>query len=114
MAKVYLPPQDIQNGLVTIEINEENLGEVRANTDANALLNPKLATGMLAKMQQKGAPLSSKALERTTLLINDTSGFSAQATLSPGMHTGETDVTLNLADRPILTPKYGQIIMVRV
>ena len=34
------------------------------------------------------------------LLINDTPGFSAQATLSPGMQTGETDVTLNLADRP--------------
>ena len=90
---------------MTIEINEENLGEVRANTDANALLNPKLATEMLAKMQQKGAPLSSKALERTMLLINDTPGFSAQATLSLGMQTGETDVTLNSADRPIFNAK---------
>lgn len=105
LAKVYLPPQDIQNGLVTIEINEAKLGEVRINSDPKARLNPKLATGMLAKTQQKGAPLSSKALERAMLLINDTPGFSAQATLSPGAATGETDVTLNLVDRPIFNAK---------
>ena len=39
------------------------------------------------------------------LLINDTPGFAAQATLSPGSQTGETDVTLNLADRPIFNAK---------
>ncbi len=101
LAKVFLPPQDIQNGLVTIEINEAKLGEVRTNSDANARLNPKLATNMVSKVQQKGAPLSSQALERAMLLINDTPGFSAQATLSEGAQTSETDVTVNLADTPI-------------
>lgn len=105
LAKVYLPPQDIQNGLVTIEINEAKLGEVRTNSDPKARLNPKLANNMLASSQQKGAPLNNKALERAMLLINDTPGFAAQATLSPGSQTGETDVTLNLADRPIFNAK---------
>ena len=105
LAKVYLPPQDIQNGLVTIEINEAKLGEVRTNSDPKARLNPKLASNMLASSQQKGAPLNNKALERAMLLINDTPGFAAQATLSPGSQTGETDVTLNLADRPIFNAK---------
>lgn len=101
LAKVFLPPQDIQNGLVTIEINEAKLGEVRTNSDAKARLNPKLATNMLTNVQRKGAPLSSQSLERAMLLINDTPGFSGQATLSPGAQTGEADVTLNLADTPI-------------
>ena len=101
LAKVYLPPQDIQNGLVTIEINEAKLGAVKTNVEPNARLDPKLAIGMLAKAQQKGAPLNNQALERAMLLINDTPGFQAQATLSPGAQTGETDVTLTLADRPI-------------
>ncbi len=105
LAKVYLPPQDIQNGLVTIEINEAKLGEVRTNVEPNARLNPKLAAGMLAKAQQKGAPLNSKALERAMLIINDTPGFGAQATLSPGAQTGETDVSLNLVDKPIFNGK---------
>lgn len=105
LAKVYLPPQDIQNGLVTIEINEAKLGEVRTNSDPKARLNPKLASNMLASSQQKGALLNNKALERAMLLINDTPGFAAQATLSPGSQTGETDVTLNLADRPIFNAK---------
>lgn len=105
LAKVYLPPQDIQNGLVTIEINEAKLGEVRTNSDANAQLNPKLATNMLAKAQKKGEPLSSKALECAMLLINDTPGFNAQATLSQGAQTGETDITLNLTDRPIFNAR---------
>ena len=105
LAKVFLPPQDIQNGVVTIEINEAKLGEVRTNVEPNARLNPKLATNMLAKSQQKGAPLNNQALERALLLINDTPGFGAQATLSPGAQTGETDVTLNLADKPIFNAR---------
>jgi hemolysin activation/secretion protein len=105
LAKVYLPPQDIQNGLVTIEINEAKLGDVRINSDPKSRLNPNLATNMLAKTQQKSAPLNNQALERAMLLINDTPGFQAQATLSPGAATGETDVTLNLADRPIFNAK---------
>ena len=105
LAKVYLPPQDIQNGLVTIEINEAKLGDVKTNVDPNARLNPKLAKGMLTKAQQKSAPLNNKALERAMLLINDSPGFNAQATLSPGAQTGETDVALNLADRPIFNAR---------
>lgn len=101
LAKVYLPPQDIQNGLVTIEINEAKVGDVRTNSDPKVRLNPQLATNMLVSSQQKGTPLNNKALERAMLLINDTPGFAAQATLSLGAATGETDVTLNLADKPI-------------
>ena len=101
LAKVYLPPQDIQNGLVTIEINEAKLGDIRTNTQEGARLNPKLAAAMLENSQQKGVALNNHALERAMMLINDTSGFNAQATLSPGSQTGQTDVTLNLADRPI-------------
>lgn len=105
LAKVYLPPQDIQNGLVTIEINEAKLGEVRTNSDALSRLNPALAAGMVANVQRKGEPLSSQALERALLLINDTPGFSAQATLSPGAQNGETDVTVNLADTPLFNAR---------
>lgn len=105
LAKVYLPPQDIQNGMVTIEINEAKLGDVKTNITPNARLNPKLATGMLTQAQQKGAALNNQALERAMLLINDTPGFGAQATLSPGTQLGETDVTLNLTDRPIFNAR---------
>lgn len=105
LAKVYLPPQDIQNGLVTIEINEAKLGEVRTSSDAAARLKPAVANHILANVQQKGAPLSSQALERAMLLINDRPGFAAQATLSSGAQTGETDVTLSLTDEPIFGAK---------
>lgn len=105
LAKVYLPPQDIQNGLVTIEINEAKLGKIRTQTDEKARLNPKRANQMLSKAQQTGAPLNSQALERAMLLINDTPGFLGQATLSSGAQTGETDITLNLTDRPIFNGK---------
>ena len=105
LAKVYLPPQDIQNGLVTIEINEAKLGEVRTNSDAGARLKPSVATNILANVQQKAAPLSSQALEHAMLLINDRPGFAAQATLSSGAQAGETDVTINLTDEPIFGAK---------
>ena len=105
LAKVFLPPQDIQNGLVIIEINEAKLGDVKTNIQPNARLNSQLATGMLAQAQQKEAPLNNKALERAMLLINDTPGFKAQATISPGAQTSETDITLNLVDRPIFNAR---------
>ncbi|MGB2831755.1 MAG: ShlB/FhaC/HecB family hemolysin secretion/activation protein [Methylotenera sp.] len=105
LAKVFLPPQELQNGTVTIEINEAKLGEVRLQTAASARLKPQYASKVLENGQHKGEPLSSKALERAMLIINDTPGFAGQATLSPGAQTGETDVTLNLADRPIFNAK---------
>ena len=105
LAKVHLPPQDIRNGLVTIEINEAKLGDVKTNIQPNAHLNPKLTTAMLAQAQQKGAPLNSKELERAMLLINCTPRFQAQATLSPGTQTGETDITLNLVDRSVFNAR---------
>lgn len=105
LAKVHLPPQDIRNGLVTIEINEAKLGDVKTNIQPNAHLNPKLTTAMLAQAQQKGAPPNSKELERAMLLINCTPRFQAQATLSPGTQTGETDITLNLVDRSVFNAR---------
>ena len=101
LAKVFLPPQDIQNGIVTIEINEAKLGDVRTNNNAKARLNPAVATQLLAGVQQKGAPLNSKALERAMLLINDTPGFAAIATLSSGAQTGQTDISIQLIDKPL-------------
>ena len=102
LAKVYLPPQDIQDGVVTIAITEAQLGEVHLDSSLAHRMDTSFAVKMLTDAQKSGKPLSTKALERSMLLINDTSGFSGQATLSQGKKSGETDVTLNLADKPLV------------
>lgn len=102
---MYLPPQDIQNGLITIEINEAKLGNVTTLSADDARLNPQVVVKMLEKAQKKGEALNSKSLEHVLLLINDMPGFNAQATLSPGDQTGETDVVLSLVDKPIFDAK---------
>ena len=103
LAKVFLPPQDIQNGVVTIEIIEAKLGKIDTIAPKAVRLNTARASHMLAQAQQAGLAMNMDALERAMLLINDMPGYSAQATLASGTQAAETDITLSLTDKLLLT-----------
>ncbi len=105
LAKVYLPAQTIEGGIVTLAVTEAKLGKIRLSDTGGLRLNADFLGNMLSHAQKQGAPLSSTALERTLLLINDSPGISGQAILAAGSETGETDITLSLADKPLFSAR---------
>lgn len=94
LAQAILPPQKVQDGIVTFRILEGFVEKGRVLqssavlSDANALAY----TGPVTHDR----PLHSKTLERQLLLLNDLPGVSARGVLEPGESVGAADIGLQL------------------
>jgi len=93
--QAFIPPQDIENGVVTIEVLEGKIGRLYVSG------NKYYKTWFLEKKipQEPGEPLNIKDLEKTLNRINQQENFRLKAVLSPGQDTGETDLKLEVAER---------------
>ena len=95
VANAYIPAQTVKDGTVEIaviagqygKIDIRNHSELETNTAANLLGS--LKSGDYVKRDK---------LERTLLLLNDTSGITAKATLVPGAVLGTTDLIIDIHD----------------
>jgi hemolysin activation/secretion protein len=105
LAKVYFPPQSLEDGVVNLAVREARLGEIETRDDDDLRLNRDYFRNMLSFGQQSGEPLNMRQLESALLLMNDSPGVSARATLSPGGEGGETDVALALEDTFIVSAR---------
>lgn len=104
LAKVYLPEQNLNLGVVKFEIVESNFGKLIIDeSEGKIRLRESLAEGFGQYGQEAGKPLDVNAVQRATNILNDVPGVSASAMLSPGKQKGETDVVMKLANRPALS-----------
>lgn len=93
--QAYIPPQDIENGKVTIEVLEGKIGSM--SVSGNKYTKAWAVERVLE--QDPGDVLNIKQLEDNLNSINQRENFRLKAVLSPGEHTGETDVKLEVAER---------------
>jgi hemolysin activation/secretion protein len=94
-AFVYVPPQQVQDGLLKIEIMEGRLGEVKIAGEKYYSRN------LLRKMfvSKPGDILRYEPLRRDLARMNGTGDLEAKAVLEPGSLPGTTDVVLNIKER---------------
>ncbi len=103
-AQVYLPPQAIENGLVTLHVFEGVLqeGGVSLSDEANNvrggvvedILQENLATGELIRVGE---------FERTILLADDLPGITTHSVIYPGESPGEARFLLRTEDTSRVT-----------
>ena len=93
VAQVYLPQQDIRNGMVTIAVMEGQYGQVKLDNQTNVSGN--LANGLLDGLKP-GDPVTSAALENRLLLLSDLPGVKVNSTLMPGAAPGSSDLLVTL------------------
>lgn len=91
LARAYLPPQEIRDGVVEIAVQEGYLERVMAEDSAG--LAPGLRQDLTAALTP-GAPLQKGALERVVLLHDTLPGIAATARLRAGEQPGGTVVTV--------------------
>lgn len=91
LARAYLPPQEIREGVVEIAVQEGFLEQVVSEDSAG--LAPGLREDLNAALMP-GAPLERGALERAVLLNDTLPGIAATARLRAGEQPGGTVVTL--------------------
>lgn len=103
IVRAYLPRQEIQNGIVTIQIVEALFGGAQLQGP-----EPKrLEAGRLLKMAESnlvtGKPLNGDKIDRTLLLLDDLPGVSVTGNLVAGKQDGETNLALSVADEALVT-----------
>ena len=102
IVRAYLPQQQITDDAVTIHIVEAQFGSVRMETESKRISARRL-TRAVESSQTHGEPVSSDALDRALLLIDDLPGIRATGRLIEGQGRAETDLLLAVVDAPLMT-----------
>jgi hemolysin activation/secretion protein len=97
VARAYLPPQDITNGVVTIAVIEGRYGQVslRNRTNVSDVVLVRILGGL-----NSGDTVESAPLERRLLIISDLPGVRVNATLAPGAAVGTADLVVGVTQGP--------------
>lgn len=107
LVRVYLPRQDITDGVVTLQIVEGIFGKVQISEPLALRFSTELAKARVATAQPAGQPLNAAALDRVMLLLDDLPGVAVSGNLAPGSGQAETDLVLKMADEPLFSGEGG-------
>lgn len=96
--QIFIPPQDVTEGIVEIRIVEGRVGKIETRVAAGSRIKPEVAA-MLAESLPVGGPIDYTLLTRSILLLNDLPGIQAKVDLGPGQSIGDVGLQLTLSDR---------------
>ncbi len=99
LARAYLPAQSLDAGIVTFRILEGRYGRVQLNNHSRVRaiqLQPFLSD------LKEGQVVETRSLERQLLLMNDIPGVVVHSTLAPGVHVGETSLSVQATSTPLV------------
>ena len=92
LAQAYLPAQDIEDGVVQINVLPGQYGQVQLRNQSK--LSDGLAGTILAGLD--GQVISTPPLERRLLLLSDLPGVQVSSTLAPGASLGASDLIVEV------------------
>ena len=93
-SRAYLPPQEVTQGVVTIQVLEGRVGTIQV--EGARYSRPQALT---ARMKTRpGEPLEYRTLQQDLTRLNASPDRRVAAVLFPGTATGATDVTLRVED----------------
>lgn len=97
VAQAYLPAQDIENGVVSINVVEGQYGKVIVRNQTN--LSNGLVDSQL-KGINSGDVITHAPLESRLLLLSDIAGVNISSTLAPGATAGTSDLIVDVNPAP--------------
>lgn len=95
-SQAYIPPQDIENGVVKIQIVEGTIGDI--SISGNRYFRTWAIKRSLPDYEN-GEVLNIPDLEKTLNRINQQQAFRLKAVLKAGEKTGQTDIDFQVAER---------------
>ena len=101
--RAYLPKQEINNGVVTLQIVEAVFGNARVQTTSLERIEASRLVNMAQALLTQGQPIHANDIDRALLLLDDLPGISVSGNLAEGQHDGETDLAIFAADDALLT-----------
>ena len=96
LARAYLPPQDVREGVLEIAVLEGYVGDIEVT--GNVQYDAGLIKQALTRVEN--AKVVNEALLETAINeLNDYPGLNVRASLQPGKKRGFTDITLSAQER---------------
>ena len=105
LATAYLPPQDIENGIVKIKVVEAVLGKIIYDLEEGEKLNlskEKIDKRILFQIEKEGI-LDIAQLDKNIRNLNKIAGLNAIATLEEGNNFGETNIKVTALNTKTLS-----------
>lgn len=97
LAVAVLPKQEIEDGVVTIEVLEGRIGKIEyAPVPKGAALSERQFKGMIAARLKEGDLITENSLERPLLQLRDLPGVEVRSTINPGDSPGTANITLEM------------------
>jgi hemolysin activation/secretion protein len=96
LTQVFIPPQEVPDGIVTLRIVEAHIGKTKADVQSQRV-KPGLVDGYMALLPS-GSAVTEQAVERPLLLLNDLPGIRVNSVLKPGASFGEADLDVKVVD----------------
>ena len=101
--RAFLPKQEVDNEIITIQIIEAVFGGATLQgTNPNRIEANRLLQMAEANLI-KGKPLHAKKIDRALLLMDDLPGIQVTGNLIEGSHDGETDIAITVIDEDLVT-----------
>ena len=110
LARVIVPPQDVDHGVVTLKVLEGVYGRTRFSADSDKGVTPEDARLIIASLQARQVPgdkFSLANVERGLLLANDLPGLGVTGQQVKGVGEAQTDVLLQAVRKPMLSGEVG-------
>ncbi len=98
-ARPQLPEQDLVDGVVTIQVIEGKLGEVKVDESAGARISGSRIVNTVTARQDLGAPLNLKDMERALSILNDTPGIAVTTAMAAGTTPETTDLIVQVQSK---------------
>lgn len=102
-ARAYLPKQEIDGGVVTLQVVEAVFGGASLSGAEPQRIDSALLVDIAEASLGKGKPLSASQLDRTLLLLDDLPGVNVAGNLVQGARDGETNLALAATDDALVT-----------
>lgn len=104
LVQANLPPQKVEEGLVSILITEAKLGSLVIDSlNETSRFGADRAASYISYANPQGKALNLKSLSRAINLLNEIPGVEVASSLEPGTQEAETNLRLKLQDTRLYT-----------
>ena len=103
VVRAFLPKQEIDQGIVTIQVVEAVFGDTLVQGEPSQRIQAQRLIRIVQAAQAQGQALNAQRIDRALMLLDDLPGVSVSGSLVEGTHDGQTNLTLTVTDEPLIT-----------
>jgi hemolysin activation/secretion protein len=106
LARVIVPPQDIQDGIVTLQVIEGKRGALDVQSH-DAKLDSARIQRFIDQRMQNGDAFDIRQLNTALTVLNEQPGVKVGSSLKPGQQDGAIDLLISASAKPLLDVNLG-------